>query len=249
MKIFSAAAFLFVFCGSIAASAQVHNMPSVSSMRMEIHGGAVTDTKAAQKSPFADLDQFSNDIPTNELSRIAQNPIVDATATTRSANDVQLFREISPSVVYVANKEGFGSAPMLDTSGDILTNWHVVNGYEFVAVIFKPANEGQEPTRDDIKLARVVKYDEISDLALIKSIRSSSWLVPIRLGDPSDIAVGMMYAIGHPEGDAWTYTTGVISQYRRGYAWRDKGDNIKHNADVIQTQNPHQLREILEVLY
>jgi len=30
----------------------------------------------------------------------------------------------------------------------------------------------------------------------------------------------------------------VISQYRVGYEWGVKGDNIKHRADVIQTQTP-----------
>jgi hypothetical protein len=43
---------------------------------------------------------------------------------------------------------------------------------------------------------------------------------------------------GHPTGEAWTYTTGVISQYRQAYQWQAGGDSIKHKADVIQTQTP-----------
>jgi Trypsin len=30
----------------------------------------------------------------------------------------------------------------------------------------------------------------------------------------------------------------VISQYRLGYEWTAKGENIKHKADVVQTQTP-----------
>jgi S1-C subfamily serine protease len=41
-----------------------------------------------------------------------------------------------------------------------------------------------------------------------------------------------------PTGEAWTYTTGVISQYRRAYEWQAEGDPIKHKADIIQTQTP-----------
>ena len=228
---------LLVILGSGALAQS--DKPPFPSMKMEMHGSAVTDPKLARVPSFVGVDQFSSDIPTNELSKVAQNPVMEATAATRSANDIQLFRAISPSVVYVVNKKGFGSGSLLDTSGDILTNWHVVAGYDYVAVIFKPTSEGQQPTRDDIKLARVVKYDEIADLALIKAIEVPAGRSPIRLGDPSEIAVGMdVHAIGHPEGDAWTYTTGVISQYRRGYAWQDKGDSIKHNADVVQTQTP-----------
>src|SRR6516164_8816313 len=36
----------------------------------------------------------------------------------------------------------------------------------------------------------------------------------------------------------WTYTTGIISQYRQAYEWQTKDDPIKHMADVIQTQTP-----------
>ena len=142
-------------------------------------------------------------------------------------------------MVLVATKEGFGSGSLLDTAGNILTNWHVVKGYEYVAVIFKPTLEGKEPTRDDIKRGRVVKYDEIADLALVKVSEVPPGRSPVRLGDASEIAVGMdVHAIGHPTGEAWTYTTGVISQYRQSYEWKAEGDPIKHKADIIQTQTP-----------
>lgn len=239
MKMIAAASFLCVICGSSAALAQSEKLPSFPSMKMEMQGSAVTDTKAVQSLLSAGLDQFGSDIPINELSKIAQTPIMEIGGTARSAKDAELYRTISPSVVYVANKEGFGSGSLVDASGDILTNWHVVNGYDYVAVIFKPAVEGNKPTRDDIKLARVVKYDEISDLALVKVSEVPTGREPIRLGDSSEIAVGVdVHAIGHPEGEAWTYTTGVISQYRQGYGWKEKGNAIKHTADVIQTQTP-----------
>ena len=47
-----------------------------------------------------------------------------------------------------------------------------------------------------------------------------------------------VHAIGHPTGEAWTYTTGVISQYRQAYEWQVEDDPIKHRADIIQTQTP-----------
>jgi S1-C subfamily serine protease len=44
--------------------------------------------------------------------------------------------------------------------------------------------------------------------------------------------------IGHPTGEAWSYTTGVISQYRQNYEWQAEGNSIRHRADIIQTQTP-----------
>jgi hypothetical protein len=104
-------------------------------------------------------------------------------------------------------------------------------------VVFKPAIEGAEPTRDDMVRGEVTKYDEITDLALIKVVGIPAGRNPLRLGDTGEISVGAdVHAIGHPTGQEWTYTTGVISQYRIGAEWTI--EDVKHKADVIQTQTP-----------
>lgn len=225
----------FVLLGSTAV-AQIAYPPSNFSTKMEISGTPAPQSKFPSS---INLDGFTNDIPTNALSKLAQNPISEATGPTRSAKDAQIYRTISPSVVLVVNKEGIGSGSLVSAAGDILTNWHVVNGYSYVAIVFKPSVEGREPTRDETKLGRVVRYDEIADLALVKASDVPVGRVPIRLGDPSEIAVGVdVHAIGHPIGETWTYTTGIISQYRQAYEWQAKNDPIKHKADIIQTQTP-----------
>jgi S1-C subfamily serine protease len=71
-----------------------------------------------------------------------------------------------------------------------------------------------------MKLGHVVKYDEITDLALIKVVEVPTGRNLVRLGDASDIGVGVdVHAIGHPTGEAWTYTTGVISQGDYSVRW------------------------------
>jgi hypothetical protein len=125
----------------------------------------------------------------------------------------------------------------ISTAGEIITNYHVVGGYSDVAVVFKPTIEGKEPTHDDIKLGHVVKFDQAADLALVKAVDVPKGRNPIRLGDSSDLAIGTdVRAIGHPKAQTWTYTTGIVSQYRIGFEWTI--ENIKHKADVIQTQTP-----------
>ena len=231
---------LFLVLSSTAALAQITSLPSNSSMKMGMNGGAVAGSSGSQNSISFGLDEFLSDIPTNQISKFANSTTpLDVTGAVRSAKGGQIYRAVSPAVVLVATKEGFGSGSLLDTAGNILTNWHVVKGYEYVAVIFKPTVEGKEPTRDDIKRGRVVKYDEIADLALVRVSEVPTGRTPVRLGDTSEIAVGMdVHAIGHPTGEAWTYTTGVISQYRQDYEWKAEGDPIKHKADIIQTQTP-----------
>jgi S1-C subfamily serine protease len=178
------------------------------------------------------------EIPAAELLRIAQSPARDMIAATRSAKDAEIYRTISPSVVLVATKDGLGSGSLVSSSGEIITNWHVVRGYDLVAVVFKPAIEGTKPRSEDMKLGHVVKYDPVPDLALVKAEEVPAGRIPIRLGDSSEIVVGAdVRAIGHPAGNEWSYTKGIISQYRRGYQWA-YGDQTQHTADIVQTQTP-----------
>lgn len=121
----------------------------------------------------------------NQLSNFAQNPVTETTGRVRSAKDAQIYKTISPGVALIVTKEGFGSGSLLDTAGDILTNWHVVKGYEYVGVAFKPTTEGKEPTRDDIKLGKVVKYDEISVLALVKATEVPLGRLPVDSATPA----------------------------------------------------------------
>jgi hypothetical protein len=90
-----------------------------------------------------------------------------------------------------------------------------------------------------MRTGRVVKVDTLADLALIQVGDFPRDRNPIRLGDSSDINVGAdVHAIGHPTGEAWTYTKGVISQYRLGFEWTGDDGMGKHKADVVQTQTP-----------
>ena len=63
-------------------------------------------------------------------------------------------------------------------------------------------------------------------------------LVVLKLGDEGSVEVGStVHAIGHPSGEYWTYTEGVVSQVRMDYEWTGE-DQLLHKASVIQTQTP-----------
>lgn len=163
----------------------------------------------------------------------------DSISKTRSVKDAALFKSISPSVVLIVSNDSLGSGSLVNSRGEILTNWHVVGGNKEVGVIFKPQRDTQKVTKNDVYRAIVVKVDQVSDLALLKVIDFPASRQPIKLGDASEISIGSdVHAIGHPRGESWTYTKGVISQYRNDYQWSGGKDEFKHRADVIQTQTP-----------
>jgi S1-C subfamily serine protease len=174
-----------------------------------------------------------NDLPLSQIQKLSSERSGEIIGSNRSARDAEIFRVTAPSVVMIQTNSGFGTGSLIGNSGEILTSLHVVKGQSQVAVVFKPATEGAIPTRDDLKLGLVIKYDEITDLALVRVTELPKGRNPIRLGDLNEAAIGAdVSAIGHPNDQAWTFTKGIISQYRLGYEWLD------HKADVIQTQTP-----------
>jgi hypothetical protein len=108
-----------------------------------------------------------------------------------------------------------------------------------VGVVFKPSSPGAKPSRADVIAADVIRVDQVRDLALLRPLAfPMNAPKPIELADAKDIAIGAdVHAIGHPTGEAWSYTKGIISQIRNGYTWETEA-KIKHRADVIQTQTP-----------
>jgi len=153
---------------------------------------------------------------------------------TRGAVDTAVYKEAAPATVLVVTDTGLGSGVVINSAGEILTNFHVIRDAKRVAVVFKP-ERGVDVRKDLAYGAIPIKIDEISDLAILKVEAPSRLLHPLSMGDISKLEVGDdVHAIGHPEGEVWTYTTGTISQIRPKYEWKD--ENITHSATVIQTQ-------------
>ena len=154
---------------------------------------------------------------------------------TRGAHDSAIFREAAPAVVLIVTNDALGSGTLLK-SGEILTNAHVVGAAKQVGIIFKPA-ENRAPNRSDIIRGDVLRINQVKDLALVHPASVPQNAKPLELDTTDTFEVGAdVHAIGHPTGEAWTYTKGIISQIRPDYAWEAEG--IQHKATVIQTQTP-----------
>jgi S1-C subfamily serine protease len=102
-------------------------------------------------------------------------------------------------------QQGQGTGFILDKSGRILTNNHVI----------LPNSRQIEVTLSDKRKAKakLIGSDPSHDLALLQ-IQASD-LVPATLSDSSGLVVGQkVYAIGNPFGLNGTMTTGIISSIR-----------------------------------
>ncbi len=159
-------------------------------------------------------------------------------------NGNNIYSKYADSVfLIVTSKEkgkgqgGIGSGSLIDSSGLILTNEHVVTGRSKVTLISKPP-PGKKLKKSKIYVGNVILVNEIMDLAIIKVSGIDKSIKAIPLGNIQDISIAEdVHAIGHPKGLFWSYTKGVVSQIRPDYKWGTKNKK-KYQATVIQTQTP-----------
>lgn len=120
--------------------------------------------------------------------------------------------------------EGSGSGWVYDTNGHIVTNFHVIEESDRIKVTL---HDGESAA------ARVVGVDPQNDIAVLKIDVPSESLVPLVLGDSSQLKVGQKaLAIGNPFGLERTLTAGIISSLNRTLESKSKRGRLINS--VIQ---------------
>jgi S1-C subfamily serine protease len=135
---------------------------------------------------------------------------------------ISLFKQASPAVVnitaigverdlFTLNQyqipQGTGSGFVWDSTGNIITNFHVIQDADAAQVTLADQSNWK---------ARVVGVAPDKDLAVLKIDAPANKLHPIPIGTSKDLQVGQsVFAIGNPFGLDQTLTTGVISALNR----------------------------------
>jgi serine protease Do len=123
---------------------------------------------------------------------------------------------------YIAKEQGVGSGIVVDPSGYILTNAHVVEHATSVSVlVFRHRNKKAGVTEDsgvtedaERFVAKVLGRDALTDIALLKV--EATELPALKLADSDQVHVGQLaLAFGSPLGLENTVTMGVISSTQR----------------------------------
>jgi S1-C subfamily serine protease len=135
---------------------------------------------------------------------------------------VKVVQSVSPSVVQIQDQVGLGSGIVLDASGYIVTNNHVVTGAKSLTVTTTDGNRYP---------ARLVGSFPPDDLAVIKI--SGAHLRAATFADSSKLSVGdLAIAIGNPLGLRSSVTDGIVSAFRQ--AVQEDNNNVTLPS-VIQT--------------
>jgi S1-C subfamily serine protease len=184
---------------------------------------------------------------TKTTTIVQQAPLTSASSTASVSGGLtpqQIYKRDAPGVVFIRSTitqqvqspfnlfpqqeqgQASGSGVVIDKSGDILTNNHVIDGASNITV---------QLGDNQVVGAKVVGTDPSDDLAVLKISPSGLSLTPLQLGNSDTAQVGdPTVAIGNPFGLDRTLTTGVVSALQR----KITAPNGFEIDNVIQTDAP-----------
>jgi S1-C subfamily serine protease len=189
----------------------------------------------SQKPSAATAAIENSSFVTSAVNRVGSSVVrIDTERTiTRRGNDPffddpflkRFFGENLPQQQLPSEPQhGLGSGFIIDKSGFVLTNAHVVDKADKVTVRLKDGRTFE---------GKVQGVDEVTDLALVK-INASVDLPVAALGSSSQVQVGdWAIAVGNPLGLDNTVTLGIVSTLRR--TSRDVGIGGNKRLEFIQT--------------
>src|SRR5690349_16368807 len=157
---------------------------------------------------------------------------------------IDVFERSKRSVVYISTSErvrdpwtrnvrsiprGTGSGFVWDERGNIITNYHVIEGASGARVRL---NDGRDYP------ATLIGSSESHDLSVLHINVPSNPPPPLPIGSSHDLRVGQrVFAIGNPFGLDWTLTTGIVSALDRALDG-DGGHTIEHLIQTDAAINP-----------
>jgi serine protease Do len=194
-------------------------------------------------SPAAGSPAASAPAPSNAARRLPPAPAASGTSGARRTPVVQVVERISPAVVNISaesivreadpffggffgsrprRSQSLGSGFLVDPSGIVVTNAHVVQGASSITITTLNGRELK---------AQVLGSDRDADLAVLKVEGKDLPSVP--LGSSADLMIGeTVIAVGNPFGLSNSVTTGVLSARGRTVP-SEQGERVF--TDFLQT--------------
>lgn len=220
---------------------------------VRLHGSRPTLTTADAPAianpptPVAPLTPIDPTVPSTGPST-GEDPTTPATggapaapSSGGSAAAAAIAAKVDPGVVDIntvlgyGNGSGAGTGMILTSTGEVLTNNHVIDGATSISVTAVSTGHTYK--------AAVVGTDPTQDIAVLR-LQGASGLPTITTGDPSSLAVGdPVVAIGNAGGAGGTpaVVTGTVQGLAQTITASDPGGaNAETLSGLIQTNAPIQ---------
>ena len=189
-------------------------------MTGDLGGGTTTVVRTSPAptpaAPVADDGRLT----VSEIYVRAAPGVVQITSTATASDNPSA----APFDQQAAPRQALGSGFVIDKTGHIVTNYHVIEGADEIEVSF---------SNQDTLRATIVGSDPSTDIAVLRVQSTSRGLAPLAFGNSDTVRVGdPVVAIGNPFGLRRTATAGIVSAVQERTITAPNGYPIDH---VIQT--------------
>ncbi|MBL8113468.1 MAG: trypsin-like peptidase domain-containing protein, partial [Acidobacteria bacterium] len=183
---------------------------------------ALAQTKAAQPPSSLELRKTPVTRAVEQIGTAVVNISAERLVRRRTTSFEEFFNFGAPGRQDRGiRSESLGSGVIIDPSGIVVTNDHVVSGASKIYVITQDGKELE---------AEVLGADADNDLAVLKV--DAKGLKAVKLGTTADLMPGeSVIAVGNPFGLSNTVTTGIVSAVHRTVP----GESGRTYSDFIQT--------------
>ena len=190
------------------------------SMTGDLGGGTTTVVRTSPAPTPAAPVADDGGMTVSEIYARAAPGVVQMTSTTTASDNPSL----APPDQQAVPRQALGSGFVIDKTGHIVTNYHVIEGADDIEVSF---------SNQDTLRATLVGSDPSTDIAVLRVQSTSRGLAPLAFGNSDSIRVGdTVVAIGNPFGLRRTATAGIVSAVQDRTITAPNGYPIDH---VIQT--------------
>ena len=189
-------------------------------MTGDLEGGTTTVVRTSPAPTAAAPVADDGRLTVSEIYARAAPGVVQITSTTTASDNPSL----APFDQQAVPDQALGSGFVIDKTGHIVTNYHVIEGADAIEVSF---------SNQDTLSATIVGSDPSTDIAVLRVQSSSRGLAPLAFGNSDTVRVGdPVVAIGNPFGLRRTATAGIVSAVQERTITAPNGYPIDH---VIQT--------------
>jgi len=178
----------------------------------------------------------SNTSSTSSIATTSKSAVstsnTSSSGSTIEAQQESAIAKIEPAVVELVvtttQGEQIGSGVIIDTKGDIVTNYHIVTGKESITAVLYNGSKVQ---------AQLVGTNTADDLAVVH-IQPFANMKVAQIGNSSSLVVGQeVLAIGNPLGITETATKGIVSALNRSVT-ESTGATISNAIQTDAAVNP-----------
>ncbi len=186
---------------------------------------------------FAGLEYAGSSTGSTSSTATTTKSAVTTTTSSSSGSTIETLQEaaiakIEPAVVELdvttTQGEQIGSGVIIDTKGDIVTNYHIVNGEESITAVLYNGSKVQ---------AQLIGTNTADDLAVVR-IQPFANMTVAQIGDSSRLVVGQeVMAIGNPLGITETATKGIVSALNKSVT-ESTGTTVSNAIQTDAAVNP-----------